>query len=290
MSRDDAHLDGLYRQLGSAYYQTLHGHGTAAEVANAVRSIAEADPRHGKEPLAAYRDLVARLSPGASRPRRTLHRWQVRDVMTTDVAAIDLSASYKQVARLLTERSVDAVPVLDDNRRVLGMVSEADMLRKQERGRASPGHGSRLRTRSDRTKAAARTAGELMTSPAITIHAEAHLGSAARLMNDHRLKRLPVVDASGRLIGIVSRRDLLSAFLRPDVDIAADVRAIIESILLQDSAAVSISVRDGVVTLAGLLSRPDLAPAAVRLASDVDGVVDIVDKLGTHAITPVPIV
>jgi CBS domain-containing protein len=283
MTRDDSHLDGLYRELGSAYYQSLHGHGTAADVADAVKSVAEADHRHGKEPLGAYKDLVARLSPGASRPRRTLHRWQVRDVMTTDVVAVDLAASYKQVARLLTERVVSAVPVLDDDRHVLGMVSEADMLRKQERGHASPGRGGRLRTRSDRTKAAAHTAGELMTAPAISIHADAHLGSAARLMNDHRIKRLPVVDAWGRLIGIVSRSDLLSAFLRPDVDIAADVRAIIESILLQDTAAVSISVSDGVVTLEGLLSRPDLAQTAVRLVLDVDGVVDVIDKLGTHA-------
>jgi CBS domain-containing protein len=282
MSRE-VHIDGLYRELGAAYYQSLHGEGTATEVADAVKSVAEAEYKHENEQLGSYRSLVARLSAGESRPRRRLHRWQVRDVMTSDVAAVDQAASYRRVARLLSERSISAVPVLDGDRRVLGIVSEADMLHKQERGQTSPRHRSHLRTRSDRTKAAARTAAELMTSPPVTIHADADLGSAARLINDHHVKQLPVVDASGRLIGIVSRRDLLSAFLRPDVDIAADVRAIIESILLQDTAAISISVSDGVVTLEGLLSRPDLALTAIRLASDVDGVVDVIDKLGTPA-------
>jgi CBS domain-containing protein len=279
----DAHLDGLYRQLGASYYHSLHGEGTAAEVADAVKSVGEAHHEYGRKQLGPYRDLVARLSAGAWRPQQRLHRWQVRDVMTSDVAAVDSAASYRQVARLLAERSVSAVPVLDDDRRVLGIVSEADMLHKQEREHTSPRRRSHLRTRSDRTKAAARTAAELMTSPAVTIQADAHLGSVARLMNDHHIKRLPVVDASGRLIGIVSRSDLLSVFQRPDVDIAADVRTIIESILLQDAAAVSISVSDGVVTLQGLLSWPDLAPTAVRLASNLDGVVDVIDRLGTRS-------
>jgi len=207
--------------------------------------------------------------------------------MTTDVAAVDLAASYKQVARVLAERSVTAVPVIDQAGRVVGVVSEADMLCKQERGHRTPAGGTRLRTRSDRAKAAAHTAAELMTTPPVTIHPDAHLGSAARLMNDRHVRRLPVVDSSGTLIGMVSRRDLLGVFLRSDGDIAADVQAIIAGILLEESSAVSVSVSDGVVTLAGSLSQPDHAAAAIRLTSEVDGVVDVIDELGGRPAVPV---
>ena len=283
MSRHDTYLENLYRHLGSAYYQTLHGRGTATDVAKAVRSIAEADHSAMKPQLSAYRDLAARLAADPYRSRRTWHRLQVRDVMTTDVAAVDLAASYKQVARILAERSVTAVPVLDEAGHVLGVVSEADMLCKQEQGHRAPAGGTRLRTRSDRAKAAAGNAAELMTTPPVTIHPDAYLGAAARLMNDRHVKRLPVVDSSGTLIGIVSRRDLLSVFLRSDVDIAADVHAIIVGMLLEDGSAVSVSVSDGVVTLAGPLSQPDHAAAAIRLTSEVDGVIDVINNLSAQA-------
>lgn len=198
--------------------------------------------------------------------------------MTTDVATVDLVASYKQVARVLAERSVSAVPVLDQAAHVLGVISEDDMLRKQERRRGTTTGCGRSQTRSDRAKATAHTAAKLMTTPPVTIYPDAYLSAAARLMNNRRVKLLPVVDSSGTLIGIVSRRDLLSAFLRPDVDIAADVRAIVVGILPQDSPAVAVSVSDGVVTLAGSLTQPDHAAAVVRLTSEVDGVVDVVNN------------
>lgn len=284
MSRHDSYLEGLYRHLGAAYYRTLHGQGTATDVAEAVRSVAEADHSTVKPQLSAYRDLVARMAVDPYRSRRTWHRLQVRDVMTTDVATVDLAAPYKQVVRVLAERSVTAVPVLDQARHVLGVVSEADMLCKQERGHRTPAGGTRLRTRADRAKAVAHTAAELMTTPPVTIRPDAYLGAAARLMNDRHVKRLPVIDSSGTLIGIVSRRDLLSVFLRPDVDIAADVHAIIVGILLEDASAVSVSVSDGVVTLAGSLGQPDHAAAVIRLASEVDGVVDVIDNLSSQAV------
>jgi CBS domain-containing protein len=118
----------------------------------------------------------------------------------------------------------------------------------------------------------------MMTAPAITVLPDAPLMTAARLMNTHHIRRLPVVDTSGRLLGVVSRRDLLSAFLRPDDEIAADVRFVLSSILLEDLSAAEVSVHDGVVELSGALRRQDLAPAAVRLASDVDGVVAVTDR------------
>jgi len=103
------------------------------------------------------------------------------------------------------------------------------------------------------------------------------------MMNAHRIRRLPVVDESGKLLGVMSRRDLLTAFLRPDDEIAADVHAVFTGILLEDPAAIDVSVADGVVELAGALRRPDLAPAAVRLASGVDGVVAVTDRLSHRA-------
>jgi CBS-domain-containing membrane protein len=137
-----------------------------------------------------------------------------------------------------------------------------------------------------------------MTSPAITIHPDATLPGAARLMNSRHLKRLPVVEpgtvfgggVGGKLIGIVSRCDLLSVFLRPDEDIAREVREMLTQILLADPASVTVRVRNGVVALAGQLGfaeQHDLIPVAVRLSWDIDGVVDVVNKLGAvQPITP----
>jgi CBS-domain-containing membrane protein len=131
-------------------------------------------------------------------------------------------------------------------------------------------------------------AGTMMTSPPITIHPDATIPAAARVMNTHHVRRLPVVDADGKLIGIVSRRDLLSVFLRPDADITADVRQVLDEIPFTDPASVDPIVRNGVVTLTGTVQAPagrheDLAAVAVRLIWDVDGVVDVFNKLEVKA-------
>jgi CBS-domain-containing membrane protein len=160
------------------------------------------------------------------------------------------------------------------------MVSEADVLRKQERAFRRLGTGLPRRTRHQRDQAEARTAGSLMTSPAITIHPDAPLGAGARLMNGHNIRRPPVVDGSGELIGIVSRRDLLSVFLRSDEETAAEVREAISTILLDEGDAITVTARHGVVTLSGTLAGKDMIPVAVRLASEADGVVSLHDKLG----------
>jgi CBS-domain-containing membrane protein len=136
-----------------------------------------------------------------------------------------------------------------------------------------------MSARRERAKAEARTAAQLMTSPVITTHPDASLASAARLMNDHRIRRLPVLDGAGALIGMVSRRDLLRVFLRPDAEIGAEVHGVLTGVLLEDPQSVTVQVRDGVVTLRGSLREPELIPAAVRLASDVDGVVAVADEL-----------
>lgn len=279
MSRRDAHLDAMLRQLGAAYYQTLHGRGTPAEVARAVDQVAAADER---QTVTADRQAQPEpTSAGTRASRLGARRWRVRDVMITEVASVDAAVPCKEAAQLMSEWTVSAIPVTDQDRQVLGMVSEADILSKQER---RPGRlALARRTRRKRAKAAALTAGQMMTAPAITIRPDASLRTAARLMNAHRIRRLPVVDEYGKLLGVVSRRDLLTAFLRADDEIADDVRAVFTAILLEDAAAVDVSVTDGVVELAGALRRPDLAPAAVRLASDIDGVVAVTDRLSHPA-------
>jgi CBS domain-containing protein len=262
VSRRDAHLDAMLRNLGAAYYQSIHGQGSPGTVTRAVESVAEADG-----------------SGAGLRARWPGRRWRVRDVMTTDVAAVPNTATYHEIARLMSERAVGALPVLDDQRHVLGMVSEADLLPKQESRFGRRGTGLPARTRREAAQAEARAAGQLMTTPPATIHPDAPLGAAARQLNGRHIRRMPVVDSSGRLLGIVSRRDLLRVFLRPDDDIAADVRAIIADILLEDTASITVSVHHGMITLAGSLSSPEVGQAAVRLAGDVDGAVGVIDRL-----------
>ena len=280
MSRDE-YLNSMLRELGAAYYQTLHGEGAASDVARAVDAITEAQADLG---LAAGPGRASASGEADSRlPGWRRRRWRIRDVMTTDIAAADRSMTYKQVVRLMTDRRVNAVPVVDSGHRVLGMVSEADVLRKQEHSPRRSGARLGRRGRREPNRADARTVGELMTSPAITIHPDAPLSAAARLMNARHIRRLPVVGGSGELIGVVSRRDLMKVFLRPDTEIEAEVRDVLTDILLEGSGGITVAVHEGVVTLTGVLTDKDMIPVATRLASDVPGVVTVANHLGGEA-------
>ena len=180
-------------------------------------------------------------------------RWRVVDVMATEVITVDKNMPYKQVARLLADNDLSAVPVLSGGGRVLGVVSEADVLRREERSFSRLGAGLPRRTHREREQAEALTAAQLMSAPAITIHPDAPLGAAARLMNAHHVRRLPVVNPAGELIGIVSRRDLMSVFLRPDAEIAAEIA---DELAAMPGAAVmriAVSIADGEVVLTGEL-------------------------------------
>jgi CBS-domain-containing membrane protein len=277
MTRREEHFDAMLRHLGATYYQTIHGGATMSDMARALESVeAEDGPGHeqGHDLASLHR-----------RPGRT-GRWRVSDVMTTDVVTADKTTSYKAVARIMAEQKVNAVPVITKDRHVLGIVSEADVLRKEERNFRRLGTGLPRRTRREREQAEARTAAELMTSPVVTIHPDAPLGAAARLLNGHHIRRLPVVDPAGKLIGIVSRRDLLSVFLRPDEEIAAEVHGMLTGILLAEPDTVTVSVVDGIVTLSGTLAREDLIGVAERLASGVDGVITVVSKLTGRPASP----
>jgi len=213
------------------------------------------------------------------------HHCAVEDVMTTSVVTADRLTPYKEIARLLAEHRISGLPVLAAGWQVVGVVSEADLLQAQDRAarQARMGTLSRIcRIRGPRHPSL--VAGALMTTPPVTIRPDATIAAAVRAMNAHHVRRLPVTGADSQLIGIVSRRDLLSVLLRPDADIIDDVRRVIDEIPLTNPASVIVTVRHGVVALAGTITPssagpPDLIPFVTRLIRDVDGVVDVVTRL-----------
>jgi CBS domain-containing protein len=210
------------------------------------------------------------------------HHCAVEDVMTTPVVTADRLTPYKEIARLLAEHRISGLPVLAAGWQVVGVVSEADLLEAQDKAarQAMMGTVSRIcRIRGPRHPGF--TAGALMTTPPVTIGPDATIPAAVRAMNAHHVRRLPVTGADSQLIGIVSRRDLLSVFLRPDTDIVHDVWRVLDEVPLVDPASVTVTVRHGVVTLAGTITPSpaglhNLMSCATRLIWDVDGVVDVV--------------
>jgi CBS-domain-containing membrane protein len=288
MTGRDAQLDAMLRHLGAAYYESLHGRAGVADVARARAAIEEA---MAEQPGTAARPGHGRKQ-GGTPPTEAHHhgRWHstVRDVMTTDVVTVDRITSYKEIAQLLAKHKISAVPVLIIGRRVAGVVSEADLLAAQDQAARRAGSkttGLLPWTRRQAAQHPQRTAEQLMTKPAITIHPDAPIPRAAAVMRNHHVKRLPVVDPDGKLIGIVARRDLLSVFLRPDAQIEAEVRELLSEILFADLTTVRVAVHGGVVSLLGQpgpQDHHDLIPVAIRLIWDIDGVVDVVDKLSTE--------
>jgi CBS domain-containing protein len=203
----------------------------------------------------------------------------VRDVMTSRVIAVRSSADFKCIAWVLRQYRVSACPVTDDARRVVGLVSEADLLYKTADCDLPTGL-IRLRWKlGEESKLTGITAGQLMTSPAVTIHPDAPIQVAARVMRDRRLKRLPVVDEDGSLIGIVSRVDLLSVYDRPDADILAEVTKIIVSEFALSPADVDLTVSSGVVTVAGFAALEETALEVAARVRHVEGVVAVRDRL-----------
>ncbi|MGI5223729.1 CBS domain-containing protein [Actinoallomurus sp. CA-142502] len=205
-----------------------------------------------------------------------MRRRTVNDVMTKGVVSAYRGACFKDIVQVMIKRGITAMPVVDEGHRVAGVVSESDLLAKEEHK-----DGGRRRwfgrRRGSWAKARALTAEDLMTAPAITVRPEATIVEAARLLDEHRIKRMPVTDDQNRLVGIVSRRDLLSVFTRTDEEIRDEVRH--EVFALADPTEVSVYVRHGVVTLSGTMRQRDLIPIVVRLAAAPDGVVGVIDDL-----------
>ncbi|GHG48389.1 CBS domain-containing protein [Streptomyces platensis] len=186
----------------------------------------------------------------------------VADLMTPEAVVVQRGTPFKEIARLLDEYDITAVPVLDENDQPVGVVSEADLLRRQI------------------AKLGATTAEAIMTSPAVVARPGWSVVEAAKTMEKKRVKRLPVVDDSGRLIGVISRSDLVQLFLRRDRAIQEEVlEEVLTRTLGVSPSAVTVEVSDGHVTLTGSLERKSLVPIAVRLCESVDGVVEVVDRL-----------
>ncbi|MFF7444064.1 CBS domain-containing protein [Streptomyces sp. NPDC008122] len=201
----------------------------------------------------------------------------VSDVMTHTAIAISRDAPYKEIVVLMDEWKVSALPVLEGEGRVVGVVSEADLLPKEEFRGVEP----RPEEVAEAAKAGAVRAAELMSSPAVTVHADATLAEAARIMARRKVKRLPVVNDIGMLEGVVSRSDLLKVFLRADDEIAAEIR---RSVLGESAvpAGLDVTVVEGVATLRGPLADRTLVPLLARAVGAVEGVVDVRMELSVH--------
>lgn len=205
----------------------------------------------------------------------------VSDVMTQTVVSVGRDAAFKEIVMLMDQWKISALPVLEGEGRVVGVVSEADLLPKEEFRDEPPdlalSERRSVSTRAERlaelAKAGASTAGDLMSTPAVTVHADTTLAQAARIMARLGVKRLPVIDRIGILQGVVSRSDLLKVFLRSDTELAAEVNRTLAPLFPQQD--VTISVVDGVVTVRGTMRDRRLVPVAARLAHAVEGIVDV---------------
>lgn len=206
----------------------------------------------------------------------------VADVMTTRVHVASPTTPFKILVRLIEENRISAVPIVDQHGIPVGVVSEFDLLLKERR--------DQLTTRTDvlhlrrrhqeRAKAEGLVAGDVMTSPAISIRADCLLAEAARLMQERNVRRLVVVDERGRIAGVVSRSDLLQVFLRSDEELLGEiVDNLVPALLLTPEQPLLVNVHDNVVTLKGEVDRKSDVEVLGRMTKELDGVVDVVNEL-----------
>ena len=206
---------------------------------------------------------------------------RVADVMTTNAVAVRANASFKEIAARLREYKTSAFPVLDHDDKVIGVVSEADLLPKEALEAGYEGHRglSGLRHRAEREKATGVTAADIMSRPPVTIGPHDLVSRAAHVMYDQRITCLPVVEGE-RLVGVITRADVLSVFGRPDADIRWDItEKVIFQEFLTDPARFTVTVQDGVVTLEGRPETADMGHDIVDVVRHMDGVVAVRDKL-----------
>ena len=202
----------------------------------------------------------------------------VKDVMTTRVIWVKKDATFREMAVALREHRVSAFPVVDEDK-VIGVVSEADLLTKEALD-GEPGVISGLLHRRDQAKARGVTAGDLMTTAVVAVRPDDTVEHAAKLMYDRRVKRLPVTDANGHLVGIISRADVLSVFDRTDAAICHEItQDVLLGEFLVDPLVFQVTVMDGIVTLAGQPETSETGHEIVRRVRHVQGVVAVRDRL-----------
>jgi CBS domain-containing protein len=205
----------------------------------------------------------------------------VAEVMTPTVVVIDAFTPFKEIVRRMQEYRVSALPVVDEDGVVIGIVSEGDLILKEDPDLEGSGRFYESpRRRLDRSKAAGLTATDVQSAPVVTVAPDAPIGEAARLMHDRQVKRLPVVDEAGHVLGIVSRSDLLKGFLRPDGEIANEIREdAIRRTLWIEADTIRVIVKDGVVRLDGQIERRSLVAVLERLVLATEGVVAVDARL-----------
>jgi CBS domain-containing protein len=208
---------------------------------------------------------------------------KVKDVMTTDVLTVRADAPLKDAAALMAERGISGLPVVDLGGQVVGVLSEADILFKgtgREEERGFLGRWLRPPDPQLEAKLVARTVGEAMTAPATTIAPNRPLAEAASTMIDQGIKRLPVVAVGGNLVGIVTRADLVRAFVRSDEEIARDIRVdVLKRALWIDPSDIEVVVERGEVRLYGQVETKTEAALIPGFVERVPGVVSVLSKL-----------
>lgn len=208
---------------------------------------------------------------------------RVQDVMTKDPLTVRPETTLKEVAEILTRERISGLPVVGEAERVIGVVSERDIIIK-ERGDFRTHKGLLARVLSleplEELKLDARTAGDAMTAPAVTIGPRRLLTEAAATMLGEGIKRLPVVDDDGNLVGIVTRADLVRAFVRSDEEIAREIREdVLGRTLWISPETVTVEVEDGEVRLAGTVETRADAELIPSFVQRVPGVVNVLSKL-----------
>ncbi|KAB2352251.1 CBS domain-containing protein [Actinomadura rudentiformis] len=213
-----------------------------------------------------------------------MERRKVGDVMTRDVISVPEDTLFVEIVETLAENRISAVPVVGEHNEVLGIVTEADLLRKEEFSDRGAGTRPLLespRHRRARAKATATDARSAMSTPAVVVTPDTTVAAASRRMAKRGFKHLPVVDDQGRLDGIVSRADLLRVFLRSDDDIRDEIiREVLVDRLWQVPSRIQVRVNAGVVSLTGRVELKSMIPMLIRLTAGTEGVVDVVARLG----------
>jgi CBS domain-containing protein len=204
----------------------------------------------------------------------------VEQVMTRSVITVTPETPISEVARLLVDHAISGLPVVDADGRVVGVVSEGDVL-VREAGHPAPSRRPLARffrpdrnAKATRDKLAAATAGQLMTSPARTIEPYRALRTAAEIMTSSKVNRLPVVDEAGRLLGIVTRADLVRAFVRTDEQLVEAIRMeLFGRSMWLDPDKFEVTVKDGVARVTGAVEKRSTAETIARFLSLMPGVV-----------------
>jgi CBS domain-containing protein len=207
----------------------------------------------------------------------------VASVMSSPVVTVTPETSFKDAVRTLRRKRVSGLPVVDQDGRLVGIVTEGDLLNKVEKRDPDAYVLESKRDRLDRARATALDVASVMSTEVTTVRPDFPIALAAREMHSRGFKRLPVVDEAGKLVGIVSRGDLLKVFLRSDAQVRADVRRVLATAEKhQGGRKLTAKVDGGIVDLAGVFEETSRLEATVRAVTAIDGVIGVRSRMTTE--------